>query len=180
MVVGGAIFIALAIILGAFGAHALKEVLTAESLRSFEVGARYTFSDEIDGSVPDAGELSRYRMGVGYLNTGKFQEAINALEGVEFSDILVGAVAKGALGDAYFEIGQVDDAISNYKAAISHSDNDFTTPIYLKKMAIAYEKAGEAADLKSALEAYQTIKDKYPTSAEARGVDKFIAKLQAK
>ena len=30
-----------AIILGAFGAHALKEVLTAEQLVSFETGVRY-------------------------------------------------------------------------------------------------------------------------------------------
>ncbi|MFA7273378.1 MAG: DUF423 domain-containing protein [Crocinitomicaceae bacterium] len=34
-------FIATAIILGAFGAHALKKVLTPESLQSFETGVRY-------------------------------------------------------------------------------------------------------------------------------------------
>lgn len=33
--------IMLAIILGAFGAHALKEVLTAERLASFETGVKY-------------------------------------------------------------------------------------------------------------------------------------------
>ena len=31
----------IAIVLGAFGAHALKEVLTAEQLSSFETGVRY-------------------------------------------------------------------------------------------------------------------------------------------
>lgn len=37
----GAIFGLLAIILGAFGAHALKKVLSPERLASFEVGVRY-------------------------------------------------------------------------------------------------------------------------------------------
>ncbi len=37
----GAIFGVLAIILGAFGAHALKKVLTPEHLVTFETGVRY-------------------------------------------------------------------------------------------------------------------------------------------
>lgn len=39
----GAILAALAVILGAFGAHALKARLTAEHLQVFEVGVRYHF-----------------------------------------------------------------------------------------------------------------------------------------
>ena len=41
IVITGAAFGLIAIILGAFGAHALKKVLTAEKLSSFEVGVRY-------------------------------------------------------------------------------------------------------------------------------------------
>lgn len=37
----GTIFGLLAVIFGAFGAHALKKVLTADQLQSFEVGVRY-------------------------------------------------------------------------------------------------------------------------------------------
>lgn len=37
----GVLFIIIAIILGAFGAHALKKVLTTESLSSFETGVKY-------------------------------------------------------------------------------------------------------------------------------------------
>lgn len=40
-VVAGIVLIVLAIILGAFGAHALKEKLDAAQLASFEVGVRY-------------------------------------------------------------------------------------------------------------------------------------------
>jgi len=37
----GSTFCFLAIILGAFGAHSLKEILTPERLQSFETGVRY-------------------------------------------------------------------------------------------------------------------------------------------
>lgn len=37
----GAVFGLIAVLLGAFGAHGLKETLTAEQLRSFETGVRY-------------------------------------------------------------------------------------------------------------------------------------------
>lgn len=39
--IAGALFAAFAVILGAFGAHALKEVLTPEQLQTFETGVKY-------------------------------------------------------------------------------------------------------------------------------------------
>jgi uncharacterized membrane protein YgdD (TMEM256/DUF423 family) len=41
MVITAASLILLAIVLGAFGAHALKEIVSAEKLTSFETGVRY-------------------------------------------------------------------------------------------------------------------------------------------
>ena len=41
--ISGTIFAALAVILGAFGAHALKETLSAENLTTFETGVKYQF-----------------------------------------------------------------------------------------------------------------------------------------
>jgi len=41
MLIKGSILGGLAVVLGAFGAHALKEVLTPEQLISFETGVRY-------------------------------------------------------------------------------------------------------------------------------------------
>ena len=41
IVIIGLLLIVLAIILGAFGAHALKEVLASDKLASFETGVRY-------------------------------------------------------------------------------------------------------------------------------------------
>ncbi len=41
IVIIGIVLIVLAIILGAFGAHALKEILSEQKLKSFETGVRY-------------------------------------------------------------------------------------------------------------------------------------------
>lgn len=41
ILISGAIFGMLAIILGAFGAHALKKVLSVDQLNSFETGVKY-------------------------------------------------------------------------------------------------------------------------------------------
>jgi len=41
VIITAALFVSLAIILGAFGAHAFKKILSAEKLESFEVGVRY-------------------------------------------------------------------------------------------------------------------------------------------
>lgn len=43
MVITGAILIMLAIVLGAFGAHGLKNIVTPERVESFETGVRYQF-----------------------------------------------------------------------------------------------------------------------------------------
>ncbi len=42
-ILGGAIFAALAVMLGAFGAHALKETLTPQQLGVYEKGVTYQF-----------------------------------------------------------------------------------------------------------------------------------------
>lgn len=39
--IGGALFAAIAVILGAFGAHALKEILEPHELVTFETGVKY-------------------------------------------------------------------------------------------------------------------------------------------
>jgi len=43
ILVAGAIFMALGVLLGAFGAHALKAILTPEMLASYKTGVEYQF-----------------------------------------------------------------------------------------------------------------------------------------
>ncbi|NWJ51156.1 MAG: tetratricopeptide repeat protein [Bacteroidetes bacterium] len=122
-----------------------------------------------------AANLSHYYAGICYLKQGKFQDAIDQLKSFSGKDELVAPMAKGAIGDAYMELGQTDKAVSEYEAAANLRDNKFTTTVFLQKAAFAYE---ELKNYDKALELYNQIKTKYPNSMEASEVDKYIAKIK--
>ena len=47
ILLSGALFIALAIILGAFGAHALKDSLSTEMMKVYQTGVEYQFNNAL-------------------------------------------------------------------------------------------------------------------------------------
>jgi len=122
------------------------------------------------------GRLAEYYLGICYYQKGEFQAAIDHLENCKLEDEVVGAIAKGAIGDAYVELGKTQEGIEYFEKAVAHSKNNFTSPIYLLKAGLAYEKLG---DYTKALETYNTIKDNYPNSVEGRDIDKYIAKAES-
>lgn len=139
-------------------------------------GNYYGFLDIAeDYSVTKAGNLANYYIGLSYIKLGEFDAAIDYLEDFASDDILVNSVSKGALGDAYMEIGEVDMAISNYKAAAMDNPNNFTSPVYLKKAALALESLG---DYDEALDLYLMIKSDHEDSQEGRTIDKYIARAE--
>lgn len=86
------------------------------------------------------GNLANYYAGICLLRTGKFAEAIEALETFNGKDEMVAPVATGAIGDANMELNNIDEAIKFYLKAAEQSNNDFTTPIYLKKQLLLTSK----------------------------------------
>lgn len=125
-------------------------------------------------SSTDAGSLASYYAGTIYLKKGEYQRAIEYLKNADLDDKIIGAMAKGSIGDAFVEIGDYDKALSYYSDAISHSDNNLTAPMYLKKAGLVYEDQGKYAE---ALENYERIKEDYPKSNEARSIDSYIARV---
>ena len=123
-----------------------------------------------------AGKLARYYTGVSNLHLGKYQEAIDYLEGYKTDDLLLAPVVKGATGDAYNELGQKEKALKLYIEAAELNPNAFTSPIYYMKAGNLYESTGSKD---KALAAYKVIKDKYPESTEGKSIDKYIARLTA-
>ena len=121
------------------------------------------------------GNLANYYAGICLLRTGKFAEAIEALEKFNGKDEMVAPVATGAIGDANMELNNLDEAVKFYLKAAEQSNNDFTTPIYLKKAAFAYE---QKANYTEALATYERLKNEYSKSSEAREVDKYIARVK--
>ncbi len=131
-------------------------------------------ADEYSGTK--TGELAKYYLGVCYLNKGQYEMAIDYLNDVDFSDEILGAMTKGAMGDAYVELRDYNKAVSYFDKAVNHSDNSFSAPIYLMKKALTLEKLNEYS---KALTCYQKIKKQYPNSVEGRDIDKYLARAES-
>lgn len=123
----------------------------------------------------NTGNLANYYSGICLLRMGKFEEAITSLEEYTIKDEVIAPVALGAIGDANMELNKVDEAVKFYLKAAEQSSNSFTTPIYLKKSAFAYE---QKANYTEALAIYERLKNEYPKSTEAREIDKYIARVK--
>lgn len=120
------------------------------------------------------GNLARYSAGVCYVRMGEYQKGIDYLKKFNADDQIIQAMAYGLMGDAYMELGQANQGIAWYKKAAQYNDNNVTSPIYLLRAGLASEKAGKTQD---AIAFFQTIKNKYPLSAEGRDMDKYLARL---
>ncbi len=130
-----------------------------------------------DYSITKQAKLARYYAGISYLHLGKYQEAIDYLNRFKTKDIIIGPVALGAKGDAYYELGDQDKALKEYKNAALFSDNELTTPIYLMKAGNLLESMDQP---EKAVECYQQIKDKYANSNEGLTIDKYIARINTR
>ncbi len=130
-----------------------------------------------DYGMTKSANLAKYYAGIISLKQGNFNEAIDHLDSFKGRDEIIGPMAKGALGDAYLETNQAAKAASAYLDAAEMKINDFTTPLFLNKAALTYEILN---DYKKALSLYERIKNEYPTSTEAREIDKFIARAKGK
>ncbi|GAA4930856.1 tetratricopeptide repeat protein [Mucilaginibacter defluvii] len=123
-----------------------------------------------------AANLAYYYIGIAYLNKGDYGKAIENLSNYRGDDYMVAAQALGGIGDAYVEQKKYDDAASYYSKAVDKASNNFLSPLYLKKLGLVYEATN---DKKSASEAYNKIKNEYPTSTEAQNIDAYIGRVEA-
>ena len=122
-----------------------------------------------------AGNVALYYAGICCLNLGQFDAAISYLDDYSAHDDLTAATKNGALGDAYAEKGDLDEALSYYKKAANASENEITAPYYLKKYAMLSTKLGNNSD---AIEAWKKVKQKYPFAPEANDAEKQLARLE--
>ena len=112
-------------------------------------------------------------MGICYLKTGKFEDAIKELNDFDTDDIILEPVATAAIGDANMELGKTEEAITYYLKAAKVQENKFTTPIYLMKAGLAYEELNNYAN---AIKIYEQIKSEYPESNQGREIEKYLVK----
>lgn len=129
--------------------------------------------DEYSGT--DAANLSNFYAGSIYLSQGEFQKAVDHLKNFSSNDYFVQAKAYSLIGDAYMELGNHSEAINFYNKAVNYKANKYFTPMYLNKLAIAYEEAGQ---LDNAIKAYDRIETEYAESYEFTAARKHKARLE--
>ena len=127
-------------------------------------------------SITKTGKLARLYTGIALMKQGKFKEAVAQLEQFSSNDKLIQGRAYCLLGDAYMELNQLNNAVQYYRKAANHYSNQYYTPIYLSKLALAYELKG---DSKMAINTYDEIIDEYYNSQERANAQKYKARLEA-
>lgn len=130
------------------------------------------------GSTPE-GNLANHYAGICYLRTGDLDNALKYLHRYASVDgapgLLINAQNHGLQGDIYVQLKDNGKAVEAYEKAVKAADNVLTTPYYLKKLGLLYEQNG-AYD--KAVAAYRRIADDYPTSLEARDIEKYIGQAE--
>jgi len=126
-------------------------------------------------SGTDSGNIANYYAGIAYLNLKKYDDAITYLTKFSSKDAFLGAIATGAIGDAWSQKNDAKKALEFYEKAAHLNTNDFTTPKYLYK---AGQTALEMGNKATALKYFTEIKEKYEATPEAQNIDALIGLAQ--
>lgn len=152
-----------------------KDSLYALSLHGGE--GKYGFLDiEKNYKGTKAANLSHYYAGMAFLNTKNYKEAIEHLDKFKSKDDVLAPLAKGAIGDAFAQLGQNEDALKYYEEAASMRTNDFTTPRFLLKAGIIAMTLNKN---EVAVKHFEAIHNKYPSSTEASKAEIYLGRAQA-
>lgn len=126
-----------------------------------------------DYGITPSGNLAAAYAGICYYKTGDYQNAIKFLSQFSGDDTYLTTSVTGLIGDSYVELKETEKAVSYFEKAASLK-NEVLSPVYLKKAGLAYESLNQPA---KAEKSYTTIKEVYPSSQEARDIDKYIARV---
>lgn len=129
--------------------------------------------DEYSGT-PSA-NLANYYAGIAFLNLSEYDNAIKHLKSFSSNDVIISAIANGAIGDAYVQKGDIEKGVNYYLKAAKNKKDTFNAPIFLMKAGIAYEEIGK---YKEALDVYKNIQTNFSESREGRNIEKYIARVE--
>jgi len=138
---------------------------------------KFGFLDIIDeyGST-NAANLANYYAGFAYLNTNRYQEAIEYLEDFKSDDEILAPLATAGIGDAFLQLNQPEEALNYYEKAASMRNNSFSTPKALLKAAITAIQLGKGSEAEKHL---NRIKNEFDGTPEAEQVPIYLGRAQA-
>ena len=132
------------------------------------------FAQVIEDYGKKAGASAYLYAGIGELQLGNYENALNYLKKYNGKDEILGARALGCQGDALVGLEKLGEAVACYDKAAAKADNIFAAS-YLLKAGVACEEMGNAP---KALTYYKKIKDQYPQSMEGYDIDKYISRIE--
>lgn len=127
-------------------------------------------------SMTKSGNLAQYYAGVSYLKKGEYNKAISYLKDFDGDETIIEPWSIGKIGDAYMELGEMEEAVDYYISAANTQKNKFTSPHFLMKAGMTYEVMNKPS---KAHEMYKKIKNEYPDSKEYQEIDKYIARTES-
>jgi tetratricopeptide (TPR) repeat protein len=151
-----------------YEADSLDKALTGD-------GNNYGFVDIIDNySMTKSANVAHFYAGSIYMKKGNYDNAISEFSKFKSRDIAVQARALSLIGDAHMEKSEFGDAASFYMKAAGYKPNEFLTPQYLEKAAVAYEKL---QNFEAASDCFNEIITKFRESGEFANAEKQKARL---
>lgn len=124
----------------------------------------------------DAAKLANYYAGSCYIKLNDNEKAIKYLKKFSTGSKPVQARAYKLIGDAYADLGKNADALSYYKKAAHHFEEDKSNAAeYLFYAAYLADRVMK--DQKEAIALYKEIKEKFPNSNQAFDADNYLAQL---
>lgn len=118
-----------------------------------------------------AANVSKYYAGISYLNLGMYDAAIEYLKEFDEDKLLTAITKYGAMGDAYSELDDFENAKKFYIKAIDQTPNDLLTPFYLKKLGMLFKSESNTTE---ANKYFNMIKNDFPKSTDAQNIEKYI------
>lgn len=150
-------------------------VATVEAYNLFEAGnyeeALKLFAEVAGDYNNQEGKLAALYAGLCSYNLGQYEEAVEYMKDFDADDLNIAPAVKMHIGDAYVELGELEQAAKAFKAA-ADSKNEIIAPAALKKAGIVYL---ELNDAEAAKKAFEAVKNDYPQSMEAQDIEKYIA-----
>lgn len=132
------------------------------------------FQNVIDNySGTKAANLAKAYMGISHAQLGQNEAAIKILGEFDGDDQMLTPALKGAMGNCYAKLGNLDKATSLLLEAANEADNNTLSPIFLQQAGEILLSQGKGEE---AIKAFTTIKEKYFRSIQSLEVDKFIEK----
>lgn len=139
---------------------------TVDAPGLLEIASRY-------GNTPD-GNLATFYAADALFRLDRKDEALQYFEAYDKGKNYIGASAIAGEAAVHEDRGDAERAADLYRRAALIYESNLTSPEYLLASARNYETAGEYA---AAREMYETIRDRFPDSSPAGGLELYLARL---